>query len=374
MLEKIACLGRDWIASGRGIGGNSDHLREAVAWIARAQDATPDGGVSHSYGIGKGWAPSYPETTGYIIPTLLSWSHLAGDADARERALRMADWELEVRLPSGAIPSLSDDRPVVFDTGQVLFGWLAVYRETGESKYLYAARAGGNWLLSVVDPDGVWRRYGNPGSAGPNLYNARFTYALVELSKETGDSRYSEAASRYLDWALTQERIPGWFDHNCLNDNDRPLLHTIAYTAQGFLESGALLGETRYIDAAVRTADALVPRIGPDGRMPGRFDRDWRGAVPWSCLTGMAQMAIVWRRLGDLDGDRRYRDAAGEVIQFLKRTHDLGTKHPGVRGGVKGSWPVNGAYGRYRVLNWATKFFIDALLLEEYPGRCTVPW
>jgi len=36
---------------------------------------------------------------------------------------------------------------------------------------------------------------------------------------------------------------------------------------------------------------------------------------------------------------------------------------------VKGSHPFDGEYGRYEVLNWATKFFVDALLLDETKGR-----
>ena len=36
-----------------------------------------------------------------------------------------------------------------------------------------------------------------------------------------------------------------------------------------------------------------------------------------------------------------------------------------VRGGVKGSFPVNGEYGRLEYLNWAPKFFVDANMLER---------
>ena len=37
---------------------------------------------------------------------------------------------------------------------------------------------------------------------------------------------------------------------------------------------------------------------------------------------------------------------------------------PETRGGVKGAFPVDGAYGEYEYLNWAAKFCIDANLLE----------
>ena len=35
------------------------------------------------------------------------------------------------------------------------------------------------------------------------------------------------------------------------------------------------------------------------------------------------------------------------------------------RGAIKGSFPVNGDYGPWPYLNWATNFFIDANLLES---------
>ena len=35
-----------------------------------------------------------------------------------------------------------------------------------------------------------------------------------------------------------------------------------------------------------------------------------------------------------------------------------------VRGGVKGSFPVDGGYGTFEYLNWAAKFTIDACLAE----------
>jgi hypothetical protein len=41
------------------------------------------------------------------------------------------------------------------------------------------------------------------------------------------------------------------------------------------------------------------------------------------------------------------------------------TRNPGLRGGIKGSFPFDGDYGRFEVLNWATKFFVDALLLAR---------
>ncbi len=39
-------------------------------------------------------------------------------------------------------------QPVIFDTGQVLFGLLAAFQYSGDARYLGGVRAG-NWLVSV---------------------------------------------------------------------------------------------------------------------------------------------------------------------------------------------------------------------------------
>jgi hypothetical protein len=63
-------------------------------------------------------------------------------------------------------------------------------------------------------------------------------------------------------------------------------------------------------------------------------------------------------------GERRYRDAAYRANRFVRRSVDVRGPDE-IRGGVKGSHPVDGAYGRYQYLNWAVKFTIDAQLLER---------
>jgi len=53
------------------------------------------------------------------------------------------------------------------------------------------------------------------------------------------------------------------------------------------------------------------------------------------------------------------------VLRFVKSTQNRTCPDPGVRGGIKGSSPLGGEYGPYQILNWATKFFVDALLRDE---------
>ena len=113
------------------------HLGETMAWLARAQDAAGGGGVSRGYSLRwqrahgrRGWLAAYPETTGYIIPTFFEYGATTQAADYRERALRMARWEIGVQMSSGAVQGGVigfEPSPAVFNTGQVLFGWARAF-------------------------------------------------------------------------------------------------------------------------------------------------------------------------------------------------------------------------------------------------------
>jgi hypothetical protein len=150
------------------------------------------------------------------------------------------------------------------------------------------------------------------------------------------------------------------------------LLHTLAYAIRGFLEGGRVLGDARLLRAAERAAGALVATVRADGWMPGRYRSDWSPAVRWACLTGQAQMANNWMRLAAITGEPKWLEPVPAVLRFLKRTQNRRSPEPGLRGGIKGAWPVSGAYGAYEVLNWATKFLADALMRHEATSPVSV--
>jgi len=68
-------------------------LQEAVDWLRRAQDTTPDWGFVGPFGLGDGWSSSYPETTGYVIPTLLRLAGRPWGGDLQERLRRAVETE-----------------------------------------------------------------------------------------------------------------------------------------------------------------------------------------------------------------------------------------------------------------------------------------
>lgn len=348
------------------LGDHQAHLDEAASWLRRAQAATPDDGVAGGYSFEDGWIASYPETTGYIIPTLLTYAERSGRREYEESALAMAAWELSVQRPDGGFPGHFVDRqhpPVVFNTGQVIFGLLAAWERAKDQRYVDAARRAAQWLIGVQDDDGAWRRFDYRNTV--HVYNTRTAWALVELGLATGDDRCVTAGQRNLDWALAQQTSNGWFRHCAFGPGEDPFLHTIAYTTQGLLEAGLRLGRTDYVAAATRCCRAVLAATDETGFIGGTFDAEWRPTARYSCLTGNAQIAAQWFRLHDVTREPGFLDGGHRATRLLKQLQDCRTGNLNIRGAIKGSHPVWGRYAFGMYPNWATKFFMDALMMEE---------
>jgi uncharacterized protein YyaL (SSP411 family) len=279
----------------------------------------------------------------------------------------MAIWLVSLQLDSGAFPigPLWPDwerAPLVFDTGQIIHGLVRVYEETGRAEFLDSARRAGDWLVEIQDADGAWRKFTSLGIV--HTYNVRTTWGLLRLYQACQDPSYRQAAIRNLEWAMDDQEADGWFRNAHFRPAEDPLTHTIAYTIEGLLESGVLLQDQQVIQAAWRAADALRQRQEQDGFLRARYGPGWRSDLSWSCLTGDAQMAILWQRFYPLSGDKSYLQAAEAANTYVKQAQNRTSRLPGVMGGIGGSHPIYGDYEPYRLLNWAAKFFADSLMLS----------
>jgi len=367
------------------------HLDAAIAWIARAHDAGNTGGVPWGYRARRpvrtaypmGWIAPYPETTGYIIPTMLRYADMAGDKDALERARRMTEWELSIQLADGGIQGGTyGSQPVessTFVTGQVLFGFVSAVERFHEEPIRTAAIRAGDWLLSCLDETGRFvRGYSHFCAPGSKAYEVRTGLALVELADLVNDQRYRDAASRMADYALSTQQPNGWFAENDLDFHDQPLTHTIGYALEGLHGIGVRLSRRDCIDAVESTLCAISRLIQSNGHLAGRLRKDWTAAVDWVCLTGSSQIAGVFLRMYLQTGKREYFEAGRNLLGFVCFTQELMPSIPSIDGGIRGSYPFGGQYGQWCVLNWATKFFADSVMdylaAEDKARREGVAW
>ncbi|MDR2819181.1 MAG: methyltransferase domain-containing protein [Desulfovibrio sp.] len=360
-----------------------EHAQGCIEWLVQARSASKDGGVSSVYyPLRKAWGLSYPETTGYIIATLLAWSALTRDVRIGELAVALGDWELDIQSPCGGAGEpvgLVVSNPRSFNTGQVLLGWMALFEATGEPRFIRAAERAGQWLIGNVDGQG---RFVRNVYQGPHSYKARVAWALFELAAMTGDRKYARCATRITDWTLEQATESGWFRNISLTDDlQRPWTHLISYTLVGLVQIAHLAPEgcdVDYIVKVLRKAALAISRAqeersglrmpgAPLPAQPGTYDPDWKSADQWSCLTGNAQSAFFLYRLDPYVAED-LKAPCREIITDLKRVHYMdGIDDPDLRGGLAGSWPLGGGYCAWTLPNWGPKFFADALLLFLNP-------
>jgi hypothetical protein len=252
--------------------------------------------------------------------------------------------------------------PVAFNTGQILIGLACGEREFG--RYRQAMSKAADWLVAVQDPDGCWRAGSSPFvEPGDKTYDTHIAWGLLEAARIEPERGYAEAALRNVRWALQYQRENGWMSQCCLSDTARPLTHTLGYALRGIVEAYRYSGESQFLNAARRLGSGLLTALREDGYLPGLLREDWSAEVDWVCLTGTAQVAWCWLALYEITGDCQFRDVAYAANAYVRRTVRVGGASD-TRGGVKGSFPIDGGYGRFEYPNWAAKFLVDALTAE----------
>jgi hypothetical protein len=340
------------------------HLEATAAWLVRSIDHG-DGGSCNNFSPLRGWSRPYPETTGYLIPTLFELSDRLPDLDGASRAVDLGEWLLSVQDPdgwwSGGLHPPKEQRPSIFNTAQILRGMTALDTRTEDGRWLAAAGRANRWMAAQIGPSGTWEGTDYRASGTPSYYS----YAaapMLSVAMSLGEAGARDAALRVLDAIVARRRQNGTFPQWGFTEGDPAFTHTIAYTLQGLLEAAALTGDWgRYGEPTEDGLRALARLAeGADGRLPGRIDDDWQGSASYVCLTGNAQIAWALLELAGR-GDAGLTTAAVALTDYVVGAQRL--RGPGgIRGAVGGSSPLWGRYMFMRYPNWAAKYLCDALL------------
>jgi hypothetical protein len=337
------------------------HLDATMEWLARAQ--RHNGGFSASYSYFKGWSLPYPETTGYIIETMLKYSSTNSARDWRKIVTAAGEWLLTLEIDTGGFPAGYGliKNPRVFNTGMILFGLASLYKLSNDTRYKDAGQRTLSWLRQIQNPDGSWTIASLGGE--PHVYHSRVSWGILEMSNAVNElDSYLPTIVRANDWVVSQQNPDGWFENNYLIEGLPPLTHNIAYTIRGLLECGDHLGRSDWLASAIRAAEAVYTDWTHSKTLAAGYWAGWQRGPSFRCVTGEAQFGLIWYRLWQITGEKHWlhaaRGIAGQVAHVQKLKHFL----PGVQGGIPGSWPIWERYVRFSYPNWAAKFFADLLM------------
>ena len=214
--------------------------------------------------------PISTEITGYAASAFVYLFEKTGRAVFADRARLAADfltdqaWEKELRTFPFEFPG----RPPAyfFDCGIIVRGLLAVWRMSGDQRYLDAAIAGGTAMLRDFDAGKDFHPILELPSKKPTARDARWSrssgcyqlkaaMAWRELSDVTENSKFRHAFDRMLEFATDTQHtfLPGSDDENRVMDR----LHAYSY----FLE--ALVSYGHDVREGVGRVSAYLEKIGP---------------------------------------------------------------------------------------------------------------
>lgn len=352
-------------------------LHHGVRWLLKSMEQGRDAGSGTFY-FNSGWTSSYPETTGYIIPTLLKYADSPlGEPDWSQQAVRAAkeagDWLLSIQREDGGWPGgyVHQNRPsVVFNTGQILRGTLSLYEHTGEERYKLASLRAIEWIWDQLNEEGQFATSDFMGAI--RVYGTYVVAPILEWSVYFKDQQthWKNLAIKHLNWVLTQQNELGWFANcdNTLHHNDRPIIHTLAYTIDGLWDCATILKDEQFQQRAVVPARYLATEFLLRGMLNGRYNLKWEGSEAF-ITTGGAQLAIIWHKIFLETGEAIWKDARDKMNVLLSVIAQRNARESDeTAGGIAGSFPIWGRYEPFALPNWATKYLVDSLLNARIDG------
>ena len=275
---------------------------------------------------------SYPEVTGYYIPTLLTWKD-------KEKAISYSKWLCEVQSESGSWKDPEGKIDCIFDTGQIFRGLLEVYQLTNDKNIKNTLEKSSQWLITQIDDNGIINAPDVEAWDG-TVPEYILLYALEPIL------RVAELLKNEILIQKAKKAIDNYLSKNDLT-NFSCLSHFHAYIMEALCDLG-------YKDRALEGMEIIEKLQREDGSIPAYIDKKW------VCSTAMFQYAIVWYKLGKIEQADRVYDYAvnlqnqtggwygsyGEPYKILSK---LGRFIPSLK-----------MYFPKAEISWAVKYFLDA--------------
>lgn len=344
----------------------------AISFLIKSIDKKSGGSrafySSLLYPINK-WSDPYPETTGYILATFVRYSVYDDKYKFLDKySETMASWLLNIQHEDGAFPGhLFNEKnkhtKSIFNSAQIIKGLYEMYIYTKESKYLLSVKKCAQWIANSQNENGSWTKYAYNSEFSPTYYT-RVTWPLLQANSIESSELIYKSAIKGLDFVLSKKIANGYISDMGFTEKDHAFLHTIAYTLEGLIMSYKFTNKIEYFNLAYELSEKLLKIFEIKKRLAGHYNKELKGDYSYICITGYSQMAIVWGLIYEITDDLRFYNS---MLKILDINEKLQTKYSLFfkNGGFTGSKPFYKDYIKFRQPNWAAKFYLDAILLEN---------
>ena len=333
-------------------------LQENLKWIKQSFKVNNNLGSSGIRSLKGTWGDVYPETTGYLVPTLHKLGLFLDDEEACELAIKQLSYFESIQNEDGSFFQSNDnERPILFDTSQIIEGlYYMAHTIPNPKPVLSMIIKAVDWLGKQLDEKGNFTDYQYVENYNP-AYHARVAWkmASAELIKYSKPRTKTKALiERIAELQNENNSYKNWgFEKGA-----PAFSHTVAYTLRGLWECADITHNRKLRRSILKSITVLAKSITDNG-VAGSYDQDWNGDFDYMCAAGNAQLAILFTSVYRYSGDKKFLSLVEPLLQPLLRAQRPKLIH---RGAIPSSIPMRGAYQRFKYTNWTQKFFCDAIL------------
>lgn len=350
-------------------------LEFGVSGLKKAFDANT--GLLCSFRPSLGWCRPYPETSGYVLPTMLHVNNRLFDPELSLIIETIRNRIGEAQCLDGGFTTCDNKETYVFDTLAILDG---LDRSGGIPPNIDLLKAL-EYLENMLTPDGFWNcRRLSDGIAmnTPVEWNSGFTYINIRglrILQKLGEQMGSDIALRALDWVKRELSRSEWVDNQSnlrlgsFRGCSSIYTHPVGYIIEGLLDAiECFPEESKWLwDTTVRIINgSILPYIKSDGFVPweNRFD----GSVSeYAYVCGVAQYASVLAKMYWRNRNPEYFSASKNCLMYVQNViQATAFQYPEASGlsfqYANKEYQFSEKYGVSQINIWTIKYFIDALL------------
>ena len=350
----------DYLLSNSSIKDDWKHIDNAVDWLLNSQENVGNTGYAHSYHFIYGWQESYPETTGYIIPTLLEIYKITNDEKIYNSVKLAVEWLKNIQNQDGSFNDLQGNKQI-FDVGQILIGFNYIYEYFPEFNIENNLLNAMQWLCSVQNDDGSFTKYSYNNI--PHTYYSRVGAAILKSGDLLNNDDTKVYGMKNIYWTISNQLENGFFKFSSFSKHD-PYLHTMVYILEGLLDAYAITSKKKILESILKFSSKLLDTSKRDTILYSQYDENYICTNKEYCMTGLSQWTGVCYRIFKITNNKEYKIDGDKTLKYVK-SKQIFSINKKINGGITGSFPLNGKYMKYSIPNWGLKFYLDSLLLGK---------
>lgn len=334
-------------------------LQSNLDWIYQSFKVNGYHGSSGSRTVLGRWAAPYPETTGYLIPTLLLGDKYLPKHGLADIAKKQLSFFKTIRTDEGSYYSdTAKASPIVFDVAQILLGHIALVPHLEHpDTLLQEIEITKDWLSDLLDEEGIIISHNYVDNFQPSYYS-RIAWPLA-FAENIIDSKVSLRTKKLVENIVSLRNENSSFKNWGFHKGAAAYTHTIAYTLRGLWEYAELVNSQKIKNQVKTTLKTISKLIKENNKVAATYDEQWNGDSSYICSAGNAQLALMLLITYERTSRLEYLDTVTTLLKPLLKGQ---RKFSLNKGAVPSSLPIWGNYQKMKFTNWTQKFFADALM------------